>query len=178
MPKNDCESATEAVRNDLKRSEKSFKQIGSELRRDLPVSTAYQKIINKLNPESTENFLADEAVSVCLIAEQGFYYINYIFNNLNGILKQQEASDFLKTVLDAYMKKLSQEEAEKIVNDLCENLGYLKPKKINEKYLKDEKEKICLIKELQQEVLEISKKVLKMELKENSNKKIEILNMG
>jgi hypothetical protein len=163
MAKNECESATQAVRNDVKKSKKSYKQIGSELRRDLPVTEAVKRLTNKLLDDSTSRLFADEAIGICLIAKEGYTYLNFIFESLKELLKQEEATEFLKAVLCAYLKKISQEEAEDIISQLCQEYGYLRPLKANTEVEKLEREKFTVIKNLKKEIESLSKRTADLE---------------
>jgi hypothetical protein len=163
MAKNDCESATEAVKNDVKNSKKSYKQIGSELRRDLPVLEAEKRLTNKLLNDSTTKLFADEAVSICQIAGEASTYLNFIFSSLKDILKQEEATNFLRDVIHTYVYRMSHDAIENLLTGLSKEFGYLAPVKSNSKLEELEKEKIETLNVLNEKVEKLSKRTDELE---------------
>jgi hypothetical protein len=159
---NQC--AEEAVDDDIEKSSKTRKQVAMELYADKTPNQANQLFINTLNPnQEYPRMGAEQAIRICTLAGKASSYLQYVFDQLNGLLDSSESKDFLLMVFKTVIKKLCDDDAEVVASTVNESLGFKSPERLDDSAQTLEGERAVLNREVYRDIKALFEKVTKAE---------------
>lgn len=159
-----CQCAEEAVDDDIEHSPKTRKQVAIELYADKTPNQAHQLFINTLNPnQDYPRMGAEQAIRICTLSGNGYSYLRYVFDQLNGLLDSGQSKDFLIIAFNILMKKLCADDAEVFATIINEALGFKPPQRHENSAITLEGEKAILTNQMYKDIKTLFEKVAKIE---------------